>query len=181
MRLKPGAKLHSAGGPDHAATMPHCGRAAIDLPPRQKSWHRGSVTFWLAMRRLLPLLAVIGLALTPVAAPAAAAGMRASAAAQARTVRGTTAAADHADIAGSGMDGADMDDMPCCPPGKTAKPDCAKAGCPLLALCLAGIASLLPTALSVPAPVAMRTIRAWPAAEGFASVHATPSPEPPRA
>ncbi|MGT2478186.1 hypothetical protein ACU4GR_03210, partial [Methylobacterium oryzae CBMB20] len=40
MRLKPGAKLHSAGGPDHAATMPHCGRAAIDLPPRQKSWHR---------------------------------------------------------------------------------------------------------------------------------------------
>ena len=43
------------------------------------------------------------------------------------------------------------------------------------------VASLLPTALSVPAPVAMRTIRAWPAAEGFASVHATPSPEPPRA
>lgn len=164
-----------------AMAVPHREWTANHLPNESKSWHRGSVTFWLALRRLLPLLAVIGLALTPVAAPAAAAGMRASATAQARTVRGTIAAADHADIAGSGMDGADMDDMPCCPPGKTAKPDCAKAGCPLLALCLAGIASLLPTAVSVPAPVAMRTIRAWPAAEAFASVHGTPSPEPPRA
>jgi hypothetical protein len=36
------------------------------------------VNLWLALRRLLPLLAVLSLALTPAAAPAATTGMHAS-------------------------------------------------------------------------------------------------------
>ncbi|MDP4021127.1 hypothetical protein Q8W71_00690 [Methylobacterium sp. NEAU 140] len=133
------------------------------------------MTFWLALRRLLPLLAVLSLALTPVTASAAAAGMHASMTAQAHGSHGAMPAMDHA---GMDMAGMDMDDMPCCPP---EKPDCAKAGCPLLALCLASVASLVPAAVPVPAPVATRTSRAWPDATSFASLHGPPLPEPPRA
>jgi hypothetical protein len=150
--------------------------SGIGLSPRSESWHPAFVTFSLALRRLLPLLAVLSLALTPVAAPAAVAGMRASIAAQARVGHEAIPSEDQAGLAEM-----DMADMPCCPPEKTARPDCAKAGCPLLALCLAGIASLPPAAMSVPAPVATRTIRSWPDAASFASMHGPPLPEPPRA
>ncbi len=118
------------------------------------------MTFWLALRRLLPLLAVLSLALTPVTASAAAAGMHAA----------MTAQADGAQPA--------MDDMPCCPPEKA---DCTKAGCPLMALCLASVASLLPVATPIPTPVATRAVSTWPAAASFASLHGPPLPEPPRA
>ncbi|KST60013.1 hypothetical protein AO398_03825 [Methylobacterium sp. GXS13] len=139
------------------------------------------MTFLIALRRLLPLMAVLSLALTPVAAPAAAAGMRAFMTAQALASHVATPALDHAAMAGMDVGDTDMAGMPCCPPGKAAKPDCAKAGCPLLALCLASIASLPPTAASVPAPVATRTGRAWPDAASFANVYGPPLPEPPRA
>ncbi|MEE7494778.1 hypothetical protein [Methylobacterium oryzae] len=145
------------------------------------------MTFWLALRRLLPLLAVISLALTPVAAPAATAGMHAS---MSHVGPDATAMAGHGDMdhaamghhdAGSvDMAGMGMDDMPCCPKAPAAQPDCAK-GCPLMALCLASVASLLPAALPVPVPVATRASVAWPAPATFASVHGTPYPEPPRA
>ncbi|MGC5780584.1 hypothetical protein [Methylobacterium sp. NFXW15] len=164
------------------------------------------MTLWLALRRLLPLLAVLSLALTPVAAPAATAGMHASIAHGHRTVTISDhgmaemdpSAVAHHEAASAGMDMADgmsMDDMPCCPkadapksgssesgssePG-SSKPNCAK-GCPLMALCLAGAASLLPTTVPVPVPVATRAKRAWPEPGRFASVHGTPYPEPPRA
>lgn len=145
------------------------------------------MTFWLALRRLLPLLAVLSLALTPVAAPAATAGMHAS---MAHVGPYATAMAGHGHMdhaamgyreAGSAdMAGMDMADMPCCPKAPAAKPDCAK-GCPLMALCLASGASLLPAALPVPVPVATRASVSWPAPATFASVHGTPLPEPPRA
>ena len=154
------------------------------------------MTFWLALRRLLPLLAVLSLALTPAAAPAATAGMHASIVQGHRMLTlddhgmaGTDRfAGAHHDAASAGVDMADgmsMDDMPCCPKADTPsadipKPDCAK-GCPLMALCLAGAASLLPTAVPVPVPVATRAKRAWPEPGRFASVHGTPYPEPPRA
>ncbi|GEL42858.1 MULTISPECIES: hypothetical protein [Methylobacteriaceae] len=136
---------------------------------------------WLALRRLLPLLAVLSLALTPVTAPAATAGMHMSMAAQVSStghdahVHGM--AMDHAV-----MDMADMtmDDMPCCPKVNAEKPDCTK-GCPLMALCLASVASLLPTALPLPVPAGMRASLTWPASASLASVHGTPLPEPPRA
>jgi uncharacterized protein involved in copper resistance len=148
------------------------------------------VTFWLALRRLLPLLAVLSLALTPVAAPAATAGMRTP---MARDHHAATmgdhgmghghmhhAAMDHDETTFLGMDNMGMDDMPCCPKSEAAKPDCAK-GCPLMALCLANVASLLPAALSIPVPVATRTSVSWPDPATFASVHGTLLPEPPRA
>ncbi|MFC6792250.1 hypothetical protein ACFQE0_23375 [Methylobacterium komagatae] len=154
------------------------------------------MTLWLALRRLLPLLAVLSLALTPVAAPAATAGMHASIA-HAMAGMDPSAMAPH-EAASAGMDMADgmsMDDMPCCPKADapksdaltahapkpvSSKPDCAK-GCPLMALCLAGAASLLPTSVPIPVPAATRAKRAWPEPGRFASVHGTPYPEPPRA
>jgi hypothetical protein len=84
--------------------------------------------------------------------------MHASMTAQAHGSQDSMHAMDHA---GMDMAGMDMEDMPCCPPEKAAKPDCAKAGCPLMVLCLASIASLLPAAVSVPAPTAMRATPAW--------------------
>ncbi len=132
------------------------------------------MTLRLALRLLLPLLAVFSLALVPVTASMAAVGMAASMTAQAHTSHDGMSAMDHSGMAG-------MDDMPCCPPEKPAKPDCAKASCPLLALCLASIASLLPAAVSIPAPVARPTSRSWPDAASFASVHGPPLPKPPRA
>ena len=92
---------------------------------------------------------------------------------------------DHADMGAMDMGAVDMadmamDDMPCCPKENAGKPDCAK-GCPLMALCLASMASLPPATLPIPAPVGMRASLAWPASASFASVHGTPLPEPPRA
>lgn len=148
------------------------------------------MTFWLALRRLLPLLAVLSLALTPVTAPAATAGMHASMAHAHRAAATSDhgmghghmhhAAMDHHQAASDDMSGMDMDDMPCCPKAEAAKPDCAK-GCPLMALCLASVASLPPAAMPVPVPVAGRVSVAWPDHATFASVHGTPLPEPPRA
>ena len=142
------------------------------------------MTLRLALRRLLPLLAVLSLALTPVTAPAAIPGMHAPMAAQLPST-GHDAhthgmAMDHAGMAAMDMVDMTMDDMPCCPREKAAKPYCAK-GCPLMALCLASAASLLPNALPLPAPVGMRASLTWPASASFASVHGTPLPEPPRA
>ena len=141
------------------------------------------MTFWLALRRLLPLLAVLSLALTPVTAPAATASMHAAMPAAVHDHHGHVMPDMGMADDGSGhVDMADMamDDMPCCPHEKAAKPDCAK-GCPLMALCLATVTSLLPTAVVLPAPVGRRADVAWPAPSPFASVHGTPLPEPPRA
>ena len=96
------------------------------------------MTFWLALRRLLPLLAVLSLALTPVTAPAATAGMHAAMPAAVHDHHGHAMPDMGMADDGSGhVDMADMamDDMPCCPHEKAARPDCAK-GCPLMALCL---------------------------------------------
>jgi uncharacterized protein involved in copper resistance len=146
------------------------------------------VILWLALRRLLPLLAVLSLALTPVTAPAATVGLHAAMMAAPHDHRGHAmpgmATDDQAVDVGAvdvgAMDVASMDDMPCCPHEKAAKPDCAK-GCPLMALCLATVASLLPAAVALPVPVATRASVAWPAPASFASLHGPPLPEPPRA
>jgi len=141
------------------------------------------VILWLALRRLLPLLAVLSLALTPVAAPAAVAGMHAP-----------MAQADQAPVlhehgpAMASMDMAAMDAMPCCPPEAAAPTDhpadgakgCVK-GCPLMALCLSSLASLPPSGIGLPVPLATGTAAFARRAEGFASLTGTPPPEPPRA
>jgi hypothetical protein len=145
------------------------------------------VNLWLALRRLLPLLAVLSLVLTPVTAPAATAGMRMSMTAQAGSVApaghrrdadGMTV--DQADTDGMGMADMAMDDMPCCPHEKATVPDCGK-GCPMMALCLASVASLLPTEIPVPVPVATRASLSWPDLTSSVGIRGTPLPEPPRA
>lgn len=78
---------------------------------------------WLAITRLLSIIAIVGLVLAPFTAPAVAGGM---AAPMAMT-----------DIA-SADDSMTMAGMPCCPPEKPAVPDCQKA-CPLASLCLAKV------------------------------------------
>ncbi|MHC2106520.1 hypothetical protein [Methylobacterium sp. CM6246] len=229
---------------------------------------------WLALRRLLPLLAVLSLALLPVAAPAAVAGMHAPT--MARAERAAPHEHGHAmaqkdlaqkdlaqkdlaqkdlaqkdlaqkdlaqkdlaqkdlaqkdlaqkdlaqkdlaqkdlaqkdlaqkdlaqkdlaqkdlaqkDLAQKdNMAGAAMDAMPCCPPEAATPPDqqpgdgdgstgCLK-GCPLMALCLAGLASLPPSGVGLPVPFATGAPLFARKAARFASVTGTPPPEPPRA
>lgn len=136
------------------------------------------MNFWSALRRLLPLLAVISLALTPVTAPAVTAGPHVPMAGPAHGHGDHHHAAALEMAAGDAVMMADMDTMPCCP--KPAKTDCAK-GCPLMALCLAGMASLLPGAIALPVPTAIGLSTCWPEAAAFASRPGAPLPEPPRA
>lgn len=76
---------------------------------------------WLAIRRLLAILAVAGVVLAPVTAPGAA-GEKS----MGMTMPGSASVESDMTLA----------DMPCCPPEKPAVPDCEKA-CPLASLCLA--------------------------------------------
>ena len=128
-------------------------------------WHRPAVTFWLALRRLLPLLAVLSLALAPVTASAAAAGMRVPMAVQGHVVA---------------MSDAAMDEMPCCPKEQPDMPDCSK-GCPLMALCLAKVATGLPVAVGLPGRVAVVEGPARAVTASFDSLSQGPPTEPPRA
>jgi hypothetical protein len=83
--------------------------------------------FWLAIQRLLPILAVLGLVLAPLTTPVLGAGL-------ARAMQSASV-----DTAMAGMavkDGGMSSEMPCCPPEKPVMPDCHKA-CPLVALCMA--------------------------------------------
>nr|WP_210348569.1 hypothetical protein [Methylobacterium sp. SD274] len=136
-------------------------------------WHRPKVTFWLALRRLLPLLAVLSLALAPVTASAAAAGMRAPTAVQGHAMAMPDEAMD--DMAGMAMD-----EMPCCPKERPGMPDCSK-GCPLMALCLAKVATGLPVAVGLPGRVAGVEGPAWAVTASFDSLSQGPPTEPPRA
>ena len=72
------------------------------------------------------MLALIGLALAPLATPTAAA---------------PTGSAASMEMAG---------DMPCCPAGKPMMPDCAKA-CPLITLCLSKAFQISGNSTPVPA------------------------------
>jgi hypothetical protein len=78
---------------------------------------------WLAITRLLAILAIVGIVVAPFAAPAVAGGMAAPMA---------------------------IADMPCCPPAKPVMPDCQKA-CPLATLCLAKIVQGIMPMNAVPA------------------------------
>ncbi|PSC05653.1 hypothetical protein SLNSH_06630 [Alsobacter soli] len=78
---------------------------------------------WLAITRLLSIIAIVSVVLAPFTAPAGAGGM-------AKEMPG--AASDN-----TSNDGATATvDMPCCPPAKPADADCRKA-CPLATLCFA--------------------------------------------
>lgn len=72
-----------------------------------------------------------------------------------------------------------MDDMPCCPKERPDKPDCSK-GCPLMALCLAKVATGLLGVIGMPARVAVIDGPAWAVTASFDSVSQGPPSEPPR-
>jgi hypothetical protein len=92
---------------------------------------------WLAITRLLPLLAVLALVLAPFAAPAAARGMIAPMAA---ADAGMSPASAGYDVA--------MADVPCCAPVQSSMPEGSKA-CPLAALCHAKLVQGVLTASAV--------------------------------
>jgi hypothetical protein len=100
------------------------------LPRRGEIWETAPVTISVALHRALALIALVGLVLAPLTAPAMA--------------RGTASMAVM-----SAQDGEAVADMPCCPPEKPVMPDCQKA-CPLAALCLAKCFSGLVSASAVP-------------------------------
>jgi len=79
------------------------------------------------LRRLLPILAIVGLIVGPFTAP----------------VNGVAMAAA-SDMSMSAM----SDDTPCCPHEKPAVPDCQKS-CPLMATCMAKCFSVAPTLSSL--------------------------------
>jgi hypothetical protein len=114
------------------------------------------VKLWLILRRLLPILAIMGLVVAPLAAPMPAAAMaRASPAAMA-------------------------DDMPCCPHENPAMPDCAKA-CPLMAICLAKCFQNVPVAGASISALRIVAEQIVPANEAQGeSLPQAPLPRPPR-
>jgi hypothetical protein len=128
------------------------------------------VQLWLAIRRLLPILAVLGLVLAPLTTPVVAMGLAAPM---------LSASADTAMVGMAAEDAGMSSDMPCCPPEKPVAPDCQKA-CPLAALCLAKcVGGLLanagePLRIASMAPMISRDEIA-PASLGQA-----PPPPPPR-
>src|SRR4051812_43519316 len=113
----------------------------------------GRVKLWLALCRLLPILAIVGLVMAPLAAPAAAAAMT-----------GTSTAAM-------------TDDMPCCP--KPPMPDCAKA-CPLMAVCLAKCFQNVSIVGAVTAPLIVAERIVPPDEAQWDSLPQAPPPRPPR-
>jgi hypothetical protein len=68
---------------------------------------------WLAITRLLSVLAIVGIVLAPFTAPAVAGGMAAPMAMMDTATDMTSMDGDMA-----------MSDMPCCPPERPAVPDC---------------------------------------------------------
>jgi hypothetical protein len=82
---------------------------------------------WLAIHRLLSVLAVLGLVLAPFTAPAVAGGMTAL----------VTRAGTQMDMALPGSDRVKAD-VPCCLPARPVTPECPKA-CPLTTHCLSKI------------------------------------------
>jgi hypothetical protein len=113
-----------------------------------------AVKLWLVLRRLLSILAIVGLVVAPLVTPATAGGM---------TAAGVAA----------------MADMPCCPDEKPAMPDCAKT-CPLMAICLAKCFRDLSAGVAVSAPLAIAE-RIVPSDEAqWDSLSQAPPPRPPR-
>jgi hypothetical protein len=124
---------------------------------------------WLAITRLLSVLAILGLVLAPFTAPAVAGGMVAPAA----------TADTGMEMASPGDDTA-MAGMPCCPPETPAVPDCQKA-CPLATLCLAKIVQgILPVgAVSTRFSIALALMPGNDAAPD--TLAPIPPPRPPQA
>lgn len=137
-----------------------------------------------ALSWLLPLLAVLSLALAPLTVPVAASSMRAAVPASAVPMAGMDMArmqmspTDRADT-DTVMDASPETAMPCCPHGPSGVPDCGKA-CPMMALCVAKAVAGLPAGAGLPLRIAVAQATSWEGDEVFASLVQAPLPEPPR-
>jgi hypothetical protein len=136
------------------AEVPH-GRPCGHLPFSPSPWHVEAMALVALLHRVLPLLAVVGLLLGPLIAPAQSAPMT---------------------MAGMGTT---KSEMPCCPHDFPLKPDCQK-DCPLLAMCVSKCAPFQSFAgrddISV---IVLRSLR--PANDQLApGTVAKPPPRPPR-
>jgi hypothetical protein len=120
---------------------------------------------WLAITRLLSILAVLGLVLAPFTVPAVAGGMAAPM---------TMADAGAMDMASMG------DDMPCCPPEKPVMPDCQKA-CPLATLCIAKIVQGIAPASAVPSRFSIARALLPGNDANLKTLDPIPPPRPPQA
>ncbi|MFC3677129.1 hypothetical protein ACFOOQ_16350 [Ferrovibrio xuzhouensis] len=98
-----------------------------DFPERCAYGMVRSMKVGIWLRRLLPILAIVGLVAGPFTAPVTSAAMAAA-----------------SDMSMPQM----ADDMPCCPHEKPAVPDCQKT-CPLMATCMAKCFSVTPTLSSL--------------------------------
>ena len=117
------------------------------------------------IRSLLPILAVVGLILAPVARPA----MAIAADMQAAVAHDQPM--DHAVMAMPA-------DMPCCP-DKALMPDCAK-DCPLMAMCAAQAFYDAPQAAGVVTRLVLASVMVPVSDTDLASLSQRPPPRPPR-
>ncbi|GJD94496.1 hypothetical protein OCOJLMKI_1698 [Methylobacterium iners] len=123
---------------------------------------------------MLAILAVVGLALTPVTASAGLGRMGVI------TVSASDQVTSEPGTRSDDMAGMAMDEMPCCPQDKPAMPDCGD-GCPVMALCLAKLVSVVPTTAAVLARTAVTAGAAWTGSASYASQTRAPPPRPPQA
>jgi hypothetical protein len=116
------------------------------------------------LRRLLPILAIVGMIVSPFAAPVGAGAMAAGTA---------TMSSEMAMSA----------DMPCCADQQPKQmPDCGKMACPDVAVCMVkcfvgGAVSVAP----LPAPSHIMRLTGWPADAQLAGLAPPPLIRPPRA
>jgi len=116
---------------------------------------------WFWLRRLLPIIAIVGMVTAPLAAPACAGAM----AAETVTASSDTVASR---------------DMPCCPHEMPAMPDCHKT-CLLMALCSAKYFSNGSMAISIlPLPVVVAKLLGPRDEAQLASLALSPPIRPPR-
>lgn len=124
---------------------------------------------WLAITRLLSVLAILSFVLAPFTAPAVAGGMATPA-----------AMADAGMVMASMGDGMAMAGMPCCPPETPAVPDCQKA-CPLATLCLAKVVQGIVPVTAVPTRFSIALARVTGNDAAPETLAPIPPPRPPQA
>lgn len=126
----------------------------------------------LLLRPLLPILAIVGLLLAPIAASAGPAAM---------TAGTMTAQATAAGPMSMSSDMAMPTDMSCCPHAKPAVPDCQKT-CPLMALCSTALVQLGSIGSDgLPLPIAGKALFGWRSEAQLVSLSSSPPTRPPRA
>lgn len=152
------------GQPFHRARVIERASRSVVLGGMGPCYNDG-VKSLLTICRLLSVLAVLGLIVSPLARPAVAMSM--------------PSAAMTDDHAGMVMDQAAMGEMPCCPE-EAPKSDCAK-DCPLMALCAVTGVQFLTAAPALNIPLTQSATLMPDRAAALHSLAQRPPPRPPKA